>query len=122
MPDLIIDESTNNDILFDPRFARGAVPRDFDIDPVSMFQDPSQMPLIPRSEWDARIDEQEREQSSLEHIVKRAGIEVLDQNGQGYCWAYSVGMTIMAARARANQPYIRLSPHAVACKIKGFRD
>ena len=122
MPDFIIDDSTNNDIPFDPNFSRGAVPRDLKIDPITMFSPPSEMPLIPRSEWDARIDEQTREQSSLEHLVQRAGIEVLDQNGQGYCWAYSTGMTIMVARAMANQPLVRLSPHAVGCKIKGFRD
>lgn len=122
MPDLIIDDSTPASVTHDPQFARGGIPRDFAADPPSMFADPSGIQLIPRSEWDARIDEQEAQQSSLEHIYKRAGWVNLDQNGQGFCWAYSVGHTLMLARTRDNQPYVRLSPHGVACKIKGFRD
>lgn len=40
----------------------------------------------------------------------------------GNCWAYSTGAAIMILRALANLPFLRLSPHAVACKIKNFRD
>lgn len=120
--DIIIDDSTPAGVTHDPQFSRGAVPRDFSVDPPAMFADPSGIQVIPRSEWDARIDEQEAQQSSLEHVYLRAGWPNLDQNGQGFCWAYSVGHTLMVARARDNQPYVRLSPHGVACKIKGFRD
>lgn len=119
---MIIDDSTPEAVTHDPAFSRGAVPRDFATDPPEMFAQPEGMPLIPRSEWDARIDEQEAQQSSLEHIWKRSGQACLDQNGQGYCWAYSTGAAIMAQRMAANLPVVRLSPHAVACKIKGFRD
>lgn len=38
------------------------------------------------------------------------------------CWAYSTTGAVMMVRARNHQPYVRLSAHAVACKIKGFRD
>lgn len=38
------------------------------------------------------------------------------------CWAYSTTGCVMALRAIHNEPYVRLSAHAVACKIKGFRD
>lgn len=73
-----------------------------------------------------RIKEQERAKSSLKYIRRSAlggkPIPALDQNGQGFCWAYSNGGVLMLTRARDGQPYVRLSPHAVACKIKGFRD
>lgn len=123
---LLDDDSNNDEWQPPPGFKAGAVPRDYNVDPVEMFADPSGMPLIPRSEWDARIDEQERLQSSLEH-VRLSGdngqpIRSLDQNGQGYCWAYSVTATVMLARAAAFQPHVRLSAHAVGCKVKGFRD
>jgi hypothetical protein len=49
-------------------------------------------------------------------------VKSLDQNGHGYCWAYSTASAITACRIRDNQPYARLSAHAVACKIKNFRD
>lgn len=118
----VIDHATNNDLLFPKTHARGAVPRDFSVQPADMFSSPDSVKLIPRSEWDARIDEQEAQQSSLEHMAKRAGLEVLDQNGQGYCWAYSVTMSVMLRRLAAGQPVKRLSAHAVACIIKNFRD
>ena len=84
------------------------------------------VPLIPRSEWPERIAQMEREQSRLSDLMNRGDngqqIKHLDQNGQGYCWAYSTATAITACRARDGQPYHRLSAHAVACRIKNFRD
>lgn len=122
----LIDDDTPNDVLFDPRFARGAVARDYSVDPPEMFAPPSEMPLIPRSEWSARIKERTQLKAQLSDVRNIAAngqrMPSLDQGGQGFCWAYSVAATLMMSRAVANQPYVRLSPHAVACKIKGFRD
>lgn len=119
----IIDESTDNDRLFPPGVGRGYDPNQ--VVPC-MFAPPSEMPLIPRSEWSDRIKEQEKEQSSLWHLRQRAAngqqMPTLDQNGQGFCWAYSVTRCVMYDRAKANLPYKRLSAHAVACKVKNFRD
>jgi C1A family cysteine protease len=122
----IIHDTTSNDILFPKGFGRGAEPCDYTKNPPTLRALPKDMVLIPRSEWDARIKEQEERQSSLEHIrmtgANGSMIPSLDQNGQGYCWAYSVTGSIMMARARDNQPYTRLSAHGVACKVKGFKD
>lgn len=127
----VIDHATPNDLIYAPVIdgqvkAHGLVKRDYSIYPKQMFAPPTDIPLIPRSEWDARIDEQEERQSSLEHI-RLAGmngqmIPSLDQNGQGFCWAYSTTMAVMLLRAMNNQPYIRLSAHAIGCKVKNFRD
>ncbi|HEY1191068.1 MAG TPA: hypothetical protein VGE74_25770 [Gemmata sp.] len=118
---MLITDATGSDALFPAQFGRGhdpgqVVPR--------MFAPPADLRLIPRSEWDARIDEQEAQQSSLEHMRDRApgGMPTLDQNGQGYCWAYSVTRSVMYARLVANLPLVRLSAHSVGCKIKNFRD
>lgn len=119
----IIDDNTPVNVTHDPAFMRGAVPRDFTADPVTMFADPTNaIPDMTLDEIAQRIVEGEEAQSTLRHVRRRAGIKALDQNGQGYCWAYSTGMVLMLVRARDNQPYVRFSPHAVACKIKGFRD
>mgnify|MGYP001589357742 CR=1 FL=1 len=126
----VIDDSTPANQLFDPvidghRMRRGLVPRDRTTYPVPMFAPPSEITLFPRSEWDARIDEQEQQQSSLQHIFSRSTdlpIKYLHQNGHGYCWAYSTGNALMLLRALNNQPYIRLNPHAVAAIIKRGRD
>ena len=127
----VIHDSTPNDLLFDPvidgkKMARGYVKRDYAIYPTTMFAPPTDIPLIPRSEWDARIDEQEARQSSLEHVFNNQpnapAVRFLHQNGHGYCWAYSTGNASMLMRAVNNQPYVRLNPHAVAAIIKGGRD
>jgi hypothetical protein len=104
----------------------GYIERDYSVYPEEMFAPPSEIPLIPESEWDARIEEQEKTESSLKHIRNRANggtyIPSLNQGQFPFCWAYSVGMAIMLDRARRNLPYRRLSPHAVACKIKNFQE
>lgn len=105
----------------------GMVPRDYSVSPEAMFAPPSDMELIPESEDDARYDEQEALQSSLEHIYLSGpnggpAFVNLDQNGHGYCWAYSTGHSIMMDRLRRNLPQVRLNPHATAAIIKRGRD
>lgn len=104
----------------------GYVPRDFAVDPPEMFA-PSDMPIIPASEYDARYDEQEEQKSSLEHLYLSGpggapAFENLDQNGHGYCWAYSTGHAVMLMRLLMNQPLVRLNPHSVAAIIKRGAD
>jgi hypothetical protein len=122
----LIDENTSWD-SFNPAAARhGAVPRDFSVDPVEMFASPHGMPLYPRSEWSARIKVKVEQKSRLsdlrETMANGSWHRSLDQNGQGYCWFYSVTSTVMFARARDMMPYVRLSAHGGACKVKNFRD
>lgn len=103
--------------------ALGMVPRDYKIYPEEMFAPPSSMKIIPQSEWDARYDEQERLQSSLEHIFLSGpngtpAFENLDQNGDGYCWKYSGTQAHMIKRLAQNQKLVRFNPHAGAAIIK----
>lgn len=118
--------AAHRDELFPAHASFGAVPRDYAVDPPTMFASPSEMDVIPQSEWDARFDEQEATQSSLEHLYLISATQPafvnLDQNGQGYCWAYSTGHALMLKRLSQNQPAVRLNPHATACIIKGGRD
>lgn len=118
----IIDDSTKDHIHSPRSMGKGYVERDYEIYPIEMFAEPKEIPLVPSSDWDAIIDEQEEQESSLTHIWHRKGYQHLDQNGQGFCWAYSGAHAIMATRARDNQPYERLSAHAAACKIMDFKD
>lgn len=105
----------------------GLVERDYELYPEPMFAPPSEIDLIPDSEWDARFDEQEEKQYSLEHIYLSGpngtpAFVNLDQNGDGYCWAYSTGHAIMIDRLRRNLPPVRLNPHSVAAIIKNGRN
>lgn len=131
----IIDDSTNSDILH-PKIDGNRMGHGYDPDQVvtigrpslqHLFGDaPGQLKIIPQSEWDARFEEQEQLQSSIEHVRMRGNygkmIPALDQNGQGFCWNYSVTGCVMMLRALASLPYVRLSGHANACLIKNYRD
>lgn len=124
----VIDDETAHDLsdlLNPPGFGHGYDPLQKAANPV-MLAPPSQIQLIPRSEWPDRIKERVAQKATGRDLRNRmAGgkkHKSLDQNGQGYCWMYSVTHTVMYQRAVANQPYVRLSAHAAACKVKNFRD
>lgn len=102
--------------------ARGYDPDSVDASIYGMMGPPSEITLIPRSEWSARIKEKERTQSNLSHILRRAGIPSTDQGGVGYCWAYSTVGCVQAIRAFNGQPHIPLNAHSVASIIKRGRD
>jgi len=77
------------------------------------------MVVIPESEWDARFDEQEATQSSLQHIYlpgdgSTPAFEFLDQDGFPDCWAHSTAHAMMMNRAAMNLPPIRFNAVAVA--------
>lgn len=126
----IIHDTTNNDILNPQGLGKGYDPSQVPSSTLSMqhlFGDaPGQLKIIPQSEWPARCKEQADLQSSVEHIRMRGNygkiIPALDQNGQGYCWAYSTTGAVMMLRALGNLPYVRLSGHAIGCQIKNYRD
>lgn len=129
----IINDSTPNDFLFNFKNedgcvqARGAVPRDYSVQPLSTFAPPSNMDLIPSSDYASLIEERKATGSALEDIyLGGAGGEPefvnLDQNGDGYCWGYSTTHAVMLIRLRDNQPYVRLNPHSLCAIIKRGAD
>lgn len=122
----IIDDSTSNDIVFDGQYSRGLVPRDMNEYPAQMFAPPSQMPLIPESEWEPRIKEQTELKSSIAHRRMTANngkkMWALDQDGFGYCWGHSVAHTIMLQRAMAGLPFVELSAFSICAPVKNGRD
>jgi hypothetical protein len=108
---------------------RGLIPRDYSKYPRGCYSaaEAVDIKLIDRADFPAIIKDKEDQKSRLSDIRLYAApgqqsIPSLDQNGQGYCWAYSTGSAITLLRAVSHLPYVRLSPHAVACKIKNFRD
>jgi len=120
--EIIIDDSTSNDVIFDKRFGRGLVPRDLSVDPPAMFAPPSEITLIPRSEWSARIKEMEATKSRLSDLrdIGNFGqpIPSINQGQSNYCWAHSTTSATIMTRAVNNQPYVPLSAFAVAATIK----
>lgn len=122
--ELVIDESTPKDDLFRPVVDGQKKKRGYDPSQVvpQMFDPPRDLPLIPRSEWSERIKEMEATKSRISDMLLAADIPSTDQDGHGYCWAYSTGGCVIALRAINNQPYVRINPHSVAAIIKGGRD
>lgn len=123
--DFLINDATSRDHLFEPRVngerkARGGVPRDYRIQPKEMFAPPSDIAIIPRSEWSDRIKEMEATKSRISDM--RNNFPSLDQGQVGYCWAHSTTHTVMLVRAINNQPYVPLSAYAVAATIKKGAD
>jgi hypothetical protein len=100
----------------------GLVPRDYHTFPREMFAPPTELPLIPRSEWSDRIKQQEKDKSRISDVLLAAGIPSLDQGPVGYCWAHSTTGCVQAVRAVGNAPYVPLSAYAVAATIKSGRD
>lgn len=109
----------------------GLVQRDYDFHPYEKARAFGQqfggpVPLIPREEWPERCAEMKANKTRLSDI--RATMDngrpakSLNQNGEGFCWAYSPTVAAMLLRAVSGQPYVRLSAHGVACKIFGFQD
>jgi hypothetical protein len=117
----------SNCMLFPNGVSYGLVDRNYDEFPEPMFAPPSDMKMIPESEWDARYDEQEAQKSSLEHIYLSGpnggpAFVNLDQGSEGYCWIYSVGHSLMLDRLRRNLPMTRLNPHSAGAIIKRGRN
>lgn len=106
------------------KFAKGLVPRDFKsfaqgyMSGVGAFDGK----LIPEKDIPDLIRQQEADKSSLEHICEYYEVPCLDQNGQGYCWAYSTTYGVMCLRARAGLATAKLSAHMIGCLVKNYRD
>lgn len=110
-----------------PGYAKGLIPRNFANYPVGYLAcaRPFDLPLIPESEWEARLQEQKANGTLMD--IRNRGMNgqpmpSRDQNGKGYCWAHSSTSAAMLARAVNGEPYADLSAYMVACIIKGYRD
>jgi hypothetical protein len=124
---VIDDEYAPSDLLFSPLIGgepkgHGLVPRDYAVYPREMFAPPSELQLIPRSEWSDRIKDQEKAKARISDVLLAAGIPSLDQGSVGYCWGHSTTGCVQAVRAINNQAYVPLSAYAVCAVIKKGRD
>lgn len=101
----------------------GFAERDYCQYPQEMLASPEEMQIIPESEWDARFDEQEATESSLEHIFLSGpngtpAFDNLDQDGLPDCWCHSTCHTVMLDRLKRNLPTVRFNAVAVATMLK----
>jgi len=85
--------------------------------------------MIPREEWNERIEEMERKKMRLPDLVDDLkargewdGPRVLNQSRTNYCWINSPVHAVMLTRAKQGEKYVPLSPASVGAKIKNFRN
>jgi hypothetical protein len=76
--------------------------------------------LIPRSEWKDRIADGERTQTFLSHLLARAGVPCLDQDGLPYCHAFSPAAAMMGLRAYHNLSFVLLSAGSIGGPATGY--
>lgn len=130
--EIIIDDN-NCHQFYEPvvggeRRMRGLRPRSFRANPFGSlpYARPFNLPLVPQTEWEARLKEQMEAKAQLSDLRNEGmdgkPIPSRDQDGKGYCWAHSSTSCCLLARAAAGMPYVDLSAYAVACIIKGYRD
>lgn len=134
MADYIIHDSTPEDETHDVVVngevkGRGGVPRDYSTHQLGCYASAYaavDMPLIPRSEWSARIKEMAETRSRISDLrnVGNNGqrIPSLNQGQSNFCWGHSTTQAIIMRRMAAGLPYVPLSAFAVACVIKNFRN
>lgn len=117
-----------NPVVNGERKMHGLRPRDYSTHPIGYLAcaQPFNIPLIPESEWQSRLDAQKAAKARLSDVRNRGmngqPIPSRDQNGKGYCWAHSSTSAALICRALAGEPYADLSAFAVACIIKNFQD
>lgn len=121
---MIVINDDNWESQITSEYSRGYEQRDRQSWPVasSPHAKAFDIPVIPRSEWDDRIDEMERTKSSLRHILERHRINSLSQGSTNFCWTFGTLTAITAIRAANNQPHIEFSGASVAAPIKNYRN
>lgn len=78
--------------------------------------------LIPRGEWQARIEEMEATKSRLSDVATQANLPCKDQNGTNYCWINAPTYCVELMRVVQNQAPVVLSPASAGARIKGYRN
>lgn len=109
--------------------SRGYMPRDWRAHPHgAAWRGSKPFPkelIIPRSDWDGIIEEQERTKTRLSDLILAAGLPCKDQNGTNYCWINAPTHVaeincIQQNQRMADGSIVELSPASVGCKVKGF--
>lgn len=130
MAEAIINDRNWGDFIVPPQGEGfGLVPRFYGAYPVgySPAAPEFDIPLIPESEWQSRLDAQIDAKARLSDVRNASGpggkpIPSTDQNGRGYCWCHSGTSACLIVRAVNNQPFVDLSAYMVGCIVKNYRD
>lgn len=98
--------------------SRGYIDRDYDEYPEGTFGQSFDIPIIPESEYQARIQYLVETKSLLSDLRKHYKIPSRNQNGTNYCWFHGPVTGVICVRMRMGLPYVDLSPASGAAVIK----
>jgi hypothetical protein len=76
--------------------------------------------LIPKSEWQARIQEMEERKSRLSDLCRDAGLKCKDQAQTNFCWVNAPTYCVEVIRTLENERPVVLSPASVGAQITGY--
>jgi hypothetical protein len=76
--------------------------------------------LIPSSEWQSRIAENEERKTALNDLVDLAGLPCKDQDRTNYCWGNATVHTGEIVRVLQNQPKVILSAASVCGPVTRY--
>jgi hypothetical protein len=103
---------------------KGWMPRDYKSHPTEWapFMKRLDVPLIPRSEWAARVEEMERTKTRLSDMCDQVGLPPKNQQQTNYCWINGPTYCAEVCYVAQGNPVLTLSPASVGAKVKGFRN
>ena len=78
--------------------------------------------LIPRHEWQARIEEIEEQNAQISDQIKYHKLQTYSQGSTNYCWIFAVVNSMRVAMMHENQKPVDLSPSWAGSIIKGGRN
>ena len=87
--------------------------------PVEPF--PSEL-LIPKSEWQARIKEQEETKTRLSDLIIQGQLPCKNQQNTNYCWINAPTHIVEVVRLVQNQQLVILSPASVGAPLTGYQN
>lgn len=102
---------------------RGYVPRNWHDHPfASGVAKAFDLTVIPRSEWDDRIEQMERDKSRLSDLLDQYQVPVKNQRSTNYCWIFAPVHCAEIVRVKQGNAYVSLSPASCGAIIKNYQN
>lgn len=78
--------------------------------------------LIPRSDWEGIIKEQEERKTRIIDVCDREGLKRKSQASTNFCWINAPTTGVEIRRIMSGHPYVELSPASAGAQIKNFQN
>lgn len=78
--------------------------------------------LIPRHEWQARIEEMEQRKTRVSDSINAAGLPCKNQQQTNYCWINAPTHLVEITRVLQNQKMVILSAASAGAQIKNYQN